>query len=89
MHDEVDDSKINKRDWTTDLAHYKTTLSFLGENVPIQCLCLPEEIEKILIKEGILRIYDFRSQELRKIKGIGQRRADIITARLDSFLAMS
>jgi hypothetical protein len=89
MNDEVDELQSGKRDLTKDIAHYKNTLGFLGENVCITCLCLPPEIEKILMDAGFLRIYDFRRQELRKIKGIGIRRADIIQARIDEFLGIS
>ena len=71
-----------------DLAHYRKSLRFLGANVPIGVLCLPPAIEKILIDGGYLRVYDLLNGDFIKIKGIGKRRLDLLTSRLDQFLSV-
>ena len=79
-----DSKKLNE-----DLAHYRNVLSYLEANVPIQVLCLPKPIEKLLIKEGCLRVYDLINRDLGKIKGIGVDRLNILTSRLDQFFTVS
>lgn len=66
-----------------ELAHFRNTLMCLGANVPICVLCLPSDIEKILLDAGCERVYDLFFRDLRDIKGIGDKRLGIITARLD------
>lgn len=71
-----------------DLAHYRNVMHYLGANVPIGCLCLPIELENLLVKVGCLRVYDLINRDLTKIKGIGKRRLDLLTSRLDEFLTI-
>ncbi len=71
-----------------DFEHYKKTVSYLGGNVPIQCLCLPVVIENALIADGCLRVYDLFNRDLTKIKGIGKTRVELLTARLDEFFSV-
>jgi hypothetical protein len=82
-------SELKNNRLEEDLAHYRKTLYYMGANVPIEVLCLPKPIENILIISGCLRVYDMLNCDLRKIKGLGSRRIDIITARLDEFLSVS
>ena len=81
---EVKDEKYKE-----DLKHYRTVLSYMEANVPLQVLCLPVAIEKILFKDGCLRVYDLFSRDFAKIKGLGKKRLDLLTARLDEFLSIS
>ena len=71
-----------------NVAHYRTLMNFLGANLPIECMCLPKEIEKILIREGLIRIYDLIGHDLTKINGLGNVRVGILESRLDEFLVV-
>lgn len=79
---------INNDEYKKDLAHYRNVLNFLGANVPIEALCLPREIENLLIKQGFLRAYDLIGHDLAKIKGIGSSRASVLASRLDEFFSV-
>ncbi len=76
--------EINK-----NIAHYRQTLAYLGANVPIQVLCLPKVIEKALLSDGCLRVYDLINRDLGEIKGLGKSRIDLLTSRLDEFFTIS
>ncbi len=78
----------NKEDLKKDLDHYRKTLYYMGANVPIQVLCLPKVLEKSLLKEGFLRVYDLISRDLTEIKGLGKGRLDLLTSRLDEFFTV-
>lgn len=78
-----------KPDLKKDLAHWRKLLAYMGANVPIQVLCLPKAVEKSLISEGILRVYDLIDRDLAEIKGIGVTRAELIASRLDEFFTVS
>jgi DNA integrity scanning protein DisA with diadenylate cyclase activity len=77
-----------------NVVRYRTAMNILGTNIPIECMCLPNDIEKILIREGFIRIFDlleFReigNHDLAEIKGIGKARAPIIASRLDEFVVV-
>ena len=81
--------EVKKTTYEEDFAHYRKTLSYLGANVPIQVLCLPKAIEHILLRDGRLRVYDMIDFDLTKIKGLGERRSELLAARLDEFFTMS
>jgi hypothetical protein len=72
-----------------NMLRYRRTIAFAGANVPIECLCLPKPIENILLKEGIVRVYDLLSNDLGKIKGLGKARLLILTSRMDEFFSVS
>ena len=77
-----------KIDLKKDLEHWRKLLEFMGANVPIQALCLPKTLEKALISDGIIRVYDLIGRDLTKIKGIGAGRLSLLTSRLDEFLSI-
>ena len=79
----------NPDDVKKNLDHYRKTLHYMGANVPVQVLCLPKAVEKLLIKEGFIRVYDLISRDLSEIKGLGDRRLDLLTSRLDEFFTVS
>lgn len=72
-----------------DLAYYRKVLMFMESNVPIQVLCLPSQIENVLLAQGCLRVYDLIHRDLAEIKGIGKSRMSLLTARLDEFFTVS
>ena len=67
---------------------YRKSLVYLQADIPIQALCLPKEIENILLRSGCLRIFDVFDRDLSEIKGLGDRRLTLLTSRLDEFLAV-
>ena len=71
-----------------NLAHYRQTLNYMAANVPIQVLCLPKAVEKALLKSNLVRVYDLISCDLTKIEGVGDRRLDLLTSRLDEFFTV-
>ena len=76
-----------------NVVRYRTAMNILGTNIPIECMCLPNDIEKILIREGYSRIFDLieflqGNRDLSEIKGIGKARAPIIASRLDEFVVV-
>ncbi len=87
----IDDDKIkiDQERAKKDFEYYRTTLAFMGTNVPIQALCLPKSIENVLISNGCLRICDMINLDLAKIKGIGSNRLSLLTSRLDEFFSVS
>jgi len=69
-------------------SEYRNTLNYLAADAPIQVLCLPYTIEKILLGHGILRVYELFNLDLVKIKGLGEVRIRQLTSCLDQFFAM-
>lgn len=87
---DLDNEKIKKmqevqEELQKSVSHYRNILNYLGSNVPVQVLCLPKEIENVLIREGYLRVYDLIGHDLTKIKGLGKTRCAILESRLDDF----
>ena len=81
--------KLSSEELKRNLTHYRTTLAFMGANVPIEVLCLPKRIEATLVREGYVRVYDLIRQDFGKIKGIGKIGIEVLTARLDEFFTVS
>ncbi len=79
----------SKEDLKQNIDHYRKTLYYMGANVPIQVLCLPKIVEKSLLKEGFVRVYDLISRDLTEIKGLGSARLDLLASRLDEFFTVS
>ena len=67
---------------------YQTTMKFMLADAPIEVLCLPQNIEKILLDHGFLRIYDLFDVDLTKIKGLGVTRIRHLTTSLNKFFSM-
>lgn len=89
-NDDIAESKKDSQEkFQEDFAYYRRVMYFMGANIPIQCLCLPPQIEKILLADGCVRVYDLISRDLTKVKGLGKRRLDLLTSRLDEFVSIS
>lgn len=69
-------------------SEYRNTLNYMAADAPIEILCLPPAIEKILLSHGCLRVYDLIDMDFVKIKGLGEIRIRHLTACLDQFLSM-
>ena len=81
--------KLDSSDLTKDIAYYRETLHYMGANVPIEVLCLPKSIENLLISDGCLRVYDLINLDFTKIKGLGIKRARLLSSRLDQFFSVN
>jgi len=71
-----------------NLTTYRRAMAYMSADVPIQALCLPPNLEKILLDHGCLRVYDMIDLDLTKIKGLGDVRIRYLTACLDQFLSI-
>jgi hypothetical protein len=80
----LDDEEVKK-----NLHHYRNVLSYMGADVPIQVLCLPNVIENILLRDGYVRVYDLINRNLAEIKGLGDTRLRQLTSRLDEFFTVA
>lgn len=81
--------QVDTEEFKKNLAHYRQVLGYMAANVPIGVLCLPTVIENALIKDGCVRVYDLINRDLRKIKGIGSERFDLLSSRLDEFFTIN
>lgn len=75
-----------KVDWTKDVERYRKGIDLVVADVPIAVLCLPPNIEEILLKEGKTRVFDLLIEKLTSIRGIGDIRAGIIADCLRKFI---
>ncbi len=67
---------------------YQNTMRFMLADAPIEILCLPSTLQKVLADQGFLRIYDLFDVDLIKIKGLGVVRVKQLTSSLDKFFSM-
>lgn len=77
-----------KKDFLSSLNNYKKFLETLSLDAPIEVLCLPENIRKILIRNKIFRVSDIVGRDLGKIKGLGDKKIGIIEYRMSQFTLM-
>lgn len=83
-----DIKKINKK-LLESLQNYRKFMQYSQGDLPIGALCLPKDLEKLLLKNGFVRIYDLFEADFTKIKGLGKVRLGYLTSSLNQFLAMS
>lgn len=67
---------------------YEKTMKYLLADAPIQILNLDKLVEKILLDNGLLRVYDLFDVDFIKIKGFGAARLGHLTTRLNEFFSM-
>ena len=84
---DIDMAKL-KQELKQKFQDYQTTMKFMLADAPIGVLCLSPVIEKILLDQGFLRIYDLFNVDLVKVKGLGAVRIRNLTASLDKFFSM-
>ncbi len=77
-----------KKEVLKKFSEYRNTLNYMAADAPIGILCLPIAIEKILLDNGLLRVYDLFDCDFVKIKGLGVTRIKYLTASLDKFFSM-
>ena len=66
-------TKINKELFER-MKSYRNTLNVLACDAPISVLCLPPNLESILIKNKLIRVFDliYGDVNLAEVKGIGE-----------------
>ena len=79
--------KINKK-LLESLDNYRKFVSYMAGDMPIECMCLDKTIQKILLSNGIFRVYDLFDRDLSKIKGIGKVRSGNLNASLEQFISL-
>lgn len=84
---DIDLAKL-KQELRKKFSDYQTTMKYMLADAPIEILCLPPSIEKILTDQGFLRIYDLFNVDLIKVKGLGVVRIKQLTTSLDKFFSM-
>lgn len=77
-----------KQELAEKFRDYQKTMQYMAADAPIEVLCLPPTVQKVLLDQGFLRIYDLFDVDLIEIKGIGIARVRDLTACLDKFLSM-
>ena len=77
-----------KEELRKKFSDYQTTMKFMLADAPIEILCLNPTIEKILLDQGFLRIYDLFNVDLIKVKGLGAVRIRHLASSLDKFFSM-
>lgn len=84
-----DENNRLKQEFEYCLVHYRNVLGHLQADIPITCLCLPKVIENLLLSKGYERVYDLIGEDITKIKGLGARRVDVLSSRLQEFFSVS
>lgn len=74
------------KEFSESVMKYKNFIEDSLYDVPIQVLCLPENINNILIKNNILRVVELRRIDLGSIKGLGSKKIGVIQFRLSQFI---
>jgi hypothetical protein len=82
-------TKINKELFERMIS-YRNTLNVLACDAPISVLCLPPNLESILIKNNLVRVFDliYGDIDFAKVKGIGEVYGNLLTARINEFLSV-
>jgi hypothetical protein len=84
------DMKMQKlrEELSKSFSQYKDTMRMLAADAPIEILCLPSSIQKVLLDSGCSRVYDLFDLDFTKIKGLGPVRIRNLTTSLDQFFSM-
>ena len=77
-----------KHNFLKQVNDYRNYLHDVSLDIPIEVLCLPKSINKILLRNGLSRVKNVAAFDLTKVKGLGDKRIDLIRFRIDEFLAM-
>lgn len=84
------DMKMQKlrEELSKSFENYKNTMRMLAADAPVEALCLPRTIEKLLLHNGCLRIYDIVDLDFAKIEGLGPIRLRHLTTSVNQFFSM-
>lgn len=77
-----------KQELAKKFSEYQKTMKYMLADAPIEVLCLPETIQKILLDQGFLRVYDLFDVDFTEVKFMGPVRIKQLTSSLDKFFAM-
>jgi len=88
IHKEVFLQKLKKQ-LLEKFIEYNKYLTLMQGDVSISALCLKKSIEKKLIANDILRVYEIFNLDLTKVKWLSDTEVRHITASLNKFLSMS
>lgn len=83
------DVKKIKKEVLRSVKAYSNAMKVMACDMPIESLCLPIELNNILLNAGINRVYDLIDRNFTEIKGIGIVRANMISARLNELIPVS
>lgn len=67
---------------------YPSKLNRMVTDAPIEVLCLPKVIEKLLTSNGCYRVYHVIDLDFAKIEWLNNRHARILATRLDQFISV-
>jgi len=85
---EEDAKKINNK-LLESLRNYKNVLNYMSADLPIEVLCLNKKTEKILFKNGFLRVFELLDLDFTKIEGLNDLGCRYLTSRLNQFISMN
>ncbi len=71
------------------LKEYQKTMTYMVADAPIAVLCLPKTIERKLLADSCLRVYDLLDRDLTEIEGLDDVSIGDLTSRLNQFFSMS
>lgn len=79
--------EVNKK-LLESLARYRKMMNYMSADIPIESLCLPKKLERLLIKSGLQRVFELFDLEITKIEGLDDVACRHLTARLNEFFPM-
>lgn len=86
------ENKFNTQEVSAELikklGEYRQTMHFMAADAPISILRLQKSVEKVLLSNGLNRIYDLFDCDFTKIEGLSVVATGNLTSRLDEFISM-
>jgi len=76
--------RINQ-EFIQNINSYQNFIKQSQLDAPIEVLCLPNPIIKILLRNGCVRVFHILDLDLTKIKGLGSIKISLIKIRLNEF----
>jgi hypothetical protein len=91
----IDETRLNElklkkmqEELAKSFESYKKKMEYMVCDAPISILCLPSPMEKLLLNNDFLRVYDLFDRDFTKVKGFGKARVRDLTSRLNQFFSM-
>lgn len=82
------DMQLLKKELMERFSSYQKTIQYMTADAPISLLGLGSRLDKKLVDQGFLRIYDLIDLDLIKIEGLTHVEARNLTACLNKFFSM-